>query len=95
MLFKNAKLVEKLRKKEFIRLRPIETIIEERILLENLHMKDSIFNASHKTNSLILKGKLPEHKDILLRKIDKVLEKYNEIDIKHNEMKKWVKWSVE
>lgn len=95
VLFKNARLVEKLRSKEFIRLRPLEAIYEEKLLLENLNVTNSIFNGSHKTNSLILKGKLPEHKELLLKRINKVLERYNGEDIKHNEMRKWQKWSVE
>lgn len=95
VLFKNARLVEKLRSKEFIRLRPLEAIYEEKLLLEYLNVSNSIFNGSHKTNSLILKGKLPEHKELLLKRINKVLERYDGEDIKHNEMRKWQKWSVE
>lgn len=95
VLFKNARLVQKLKSKEFIRLRPLEAIYEEKLLLENIKVSNSIFNGSHKTNSLILKGKLPEHKELLLKKINKVLEQHDGEDIKHNEMRKWQRWSVE
>lgn len=95
VLFKNAKLVERVKNKEFIRLRPLESLKEERLLIESLNLKNTIFNGTHKTNTLILKGKLPQQKDILLDKIDDVLEEYDSKDIKNKEMSKWKKWSVE
>lgn len=55
VLFKNAKLVEKVKSKEFIRLRSLESLKEERLLIENLNLKNTIFNGTHKTNTLILK----------------------------------------
>ena len=68
---------------------------EEKLLLENLHMKNTIFNGTHKTNVLILKGKLPEHKNILLDKINKSLEEYDQKAMKNKELSKWKKFSLE
>ena len=78
VLFKNAKLVKSVRNKEFARINVLEQMKEEKLLLENLHMKKTIFNGTHKTNALILKGKLPEHKSLLLDKINKSLGEYDE-----------------
>lgn len=95
VLFKDARLVEKVRNREFVRLKSLESLMEERLLLENLNMKDSIFNGTHKTNVLIVKGKLPDQKDMLIEKIDKALEGYNDRQIKSKEQNKWKIWSVE
>lgn len=95
VLFKDAKLIEKVRIKEFVKLKPIEYVIEERLLLENLNMRNTIFNGTHKTNSLILKGKLPEQKNLLIEKIDEYLEKNDETGIGAVNGRKWRRWSTE
>ncbi len=95
VVFKNAKLVERIRKGEFERLSVLDTIREERLLLENLHMKNTIFNGTHKTNALILKGKLPEQKELLLDKIDKALKKYDQRSLRNREINRWRNWSLE
>jgi len=95
VIFKDAKLVEKIRKREFTRLSVLDSIREERLLLENLNMKNTIFNATHKTNALILKGKLPEQKSLLLDKIDKALEEYDRKTIRNKEISRWKNWSLE
>ena len=69
VLFKDAKLVKSVRNKEFVRINILDQMREEKILLENLYMKNTIFNGTHKTNAIILKGKLPEHRNLLLDKI--------------------------
>lgn len=89
VLFKDAKIIEKIKTKEFTRLRPLETLEEEKLLLENLNMRNSIFNGTHKTNTLILKGRLPEQKNILMGKIDYALENRNSKDLNNEEMLKW------
>ena len=83
------------RSKEFIKLKPLEYVLEEKLLLENLNMKATIFNASHKTNTLILKGKLPEQKQLLLDKIYKYLEENDSMGIRHVNGQKWRRWSIE
>lgn len=95
VIFKDAKLVEKIRSGEFKRLKILDLIKEEKMLLENLHMKNTIFNATHKTNTLILKGKLPEQKDLLLSKINKAIEEYDQRMSKNNEIYRWTNWSLE
>jgi len=95
VIFKDAKLVEKIRSGEFERLKILDLLKEEKILLENLNMKNTIFNATHKTNTLILKGKLPEQKDLLLSKINKAIEEYDHRSIKNNEISRWKNWSLE
>lgn len=95
VIFKDAKLVEKIRSKEFERLSILDLIKEEKMLLENLHMKNTVFNATHKTNTLILKGKLPEQKDLLLNRINKVIEEYDQRRTRNNEINRWKNWSLE
>ena len=89
VIFKDAKIVKSIRNGEFIRLGILDSIKEEKILLENLHMENTIFNGTHKTNALILKGKLPEQKSLLLDKICKVLEEYDRRTIRNKEMSRW------
>ncbi|TJX14920.1 radical SAM protein [Tissierella creatinini] len=95
VLFKDAKLIEKVKTREFIKLKPLEYILEERLLLENLNMRNTIFNGTHKTNTLILKGKLPEHKELLLKRIDEFLESNDDRDLRDFEKHKWRRWSIE
>lgn len=95
VLFKHAKLVSKVRSKEFERIRPYESLLEEKLMLENINVKNSIFNATHKTNAMILKGKLPEHKELLIEKIDKAILEYNNVQDTGRETKKWHRWSIE
>ena len=95
VLFKDAKLVKSVRNKEFVRLSVLDSIKEEKILLENLHMKNTIFNGTHKTNALILKGKLPEQKSLLLDKLDKGLEEYDQKTMMNKELSKWKNFSLE
>ena len=95
VLFKDAKLVKSVRNKEFARINILEQMREEKLLLENLHMKNTIFNGTHKTNAIILKGKLPEHKSLLLDKINKSLEEYDQKAMTNKELSKWKKFSLE
>jgi len=95
VLFKDAKLIKSVRNREFVRLSILDSIKEEKILLENLNMKNTIFNGTHKTNAIILKGKLPEQKSLLLDKINKVLEEYDQKIMKNKETSKWRNWSIE
>ena len=95
VLFKNARLVEKVRRGEFERLNTLDSIKEEKLLLENLQMKNTIFNATHKTNAIILKGRLPEQKAMLLGKINKALEEYDLKSIRNRDIYRWKNWSLE
>lgn len=93
--FSNAPLVAKLRSKEFVRLTPKESIEEEIRMLEHIDNPGTVFNATHKTNALILKGKLPEQKALLLRKMHIALEENSEKELLERELKKWVRWDKE
>lgn len=95
VVFKDAKLVEKVRTREFVRLSVLDSILEEKLLLQNLEMRHTIFNGTHKTNALILKGRLPEQKHLLLDRIDKALAEYDQTTVKRRELSKWNNWSVE
>lgn len=95
VLFKAAKLIENVKNKEFQRLSILESIREERLLLENLDLRNTLFNATHKTNTLILKGRLPDQKDLLLDKIDKALSNYDYKELENKELSKWKRWSIE
>lgn len=95
VIFKDAKLVEKIRKKEFKRLSVLESIREEKMLLENLNMRNTVFNATHKTNALILKGKLPEQKGLLLDKINRFLKENDNRTVRNREISRWRNWTVE
>ena len=94
VIFKRAGLAQKVRSKEFKRLSVRESILEERDLLEKLEL-ETIFNASHKTNALILTGLIPDHKKKLLDKIDSHLEEYSKKDLVKLENKKWRVWDKE
>lgn len=77
--FPNAPLLKLVREKKFKRLTPIESLKEEYLLLENLEIENTIFNATHKNNIIPLKGRLQEHKKMLLDEINRNIEKLNYI----------------
>ncbi|HHX69769.1 MAG: radical SAM protein [Miniphocaeibacter sp.] len=75
--FPNAPLLEKVRTGEFKRLSPLQSLEEEYLLLYKLEMENVVFNATHKNNTIAIKGKLPEHKNIMLKEIEKNIKKYS------------------
>lgn len=95
VLFKDAPLLERVKTKEFVRLKPLDYVREEKLLIEHLEMRNTVLNATHKTNTLALKGRLPEQKGYLLGKIAKFLEANTSGDIRNQERNKWRRWSVE
>lgn len=88
VLFKGSELVEEVRKGNFKRLKVYETILEERLLLENLKLK-TLFNGTHPTNAVSIKGYIPESKDLLLEKLDITLKEYYSRDLSSKEFEKW------
>ncbi|MGX7168836.1 radical SAM protein [Facklamia hominis] len=68
VLFKGADLVKDVISGRFKRLKPSQTVLEEIRLLEKLDLK-SIFNASHPTNLIPVKGMIPQQKDVLIQKL--------------------------
>ncbi len=94
VLFKGARLVEKVRSHEFQRMNSLETLKEGRELLSRLTLS-TVWNATHKTNLFPIKGKLPEHKELLLRRIDAAIAEMSSGDLKQHELRRWQNWGTE
>lgn len=95
VLFKDAPLIDKLKTGEFVRLRPLDLLKEEYLLISNLKMDNVILNASHKTNLHPLKGLLPEQKSWLLDSLNKKILELKNKDLSKYEHKRWKKWGLE
>ncbi len=89
VLFKGADLVKDVVEGRFKRLSVLESLQEERLLLSHLSLS-TIFNGTHPTNALAIKGKLPEQKELLLDKLDQLIEEKE--DDKHLALKEAGKW---
>ncbi|MBR0094921.1 MAG: hypothetical protein IJP91_06545, partial [Synergistaceae bacterium] len=94
VLFKGARLIEKVRSHEFNRVPPFEALKEGRRLLSQLEIS-TIWDATHKTNIFPIKGKIPEHKEKLLKRIDDVIAEIESGNVKQYELKRWSKWGTE
>ena len=94
VLFKGARLIEKVRSHEFLRMSPFDALKEERELLSLLDI-NTIFDATHKTNLFPIKGRIPEHKNMLTKKIDDAVNEILEAGLKQYELKRWHKWGIE
>lgn len=94
VLFKGAELIERVKSHEFHRMHPLDALKEGRKLLSMLEIP-TIWDATHKTNIFPLKGKIPEHKDKLLKRIDDVISEIESTDLKQYELKRWRKWGTE
>ena len=94
VIFKGAKLIERIKSHDFHRMHPLDAFKEGRKLLSMLEIP-TIWDATHKTNIFPLKGKIPEHKDKLLKRIDDVISEIESTDLKQYELKRWRKWGTE
>ena len=94
VLFKGARLAERVRAHEFKRMSSLETLKEGRKLLSCLTLS-TVWNATHKTNLFPIKGKLPEHKALLLRRIDAAIDEMSHGDLKQHELRRWQNWGTE
>lgn len=94
VLFKGAGLIERVKSHDFHRVRPLDAFIEGRKLLSLLEI-NTIWDATHKTNIYPLKGRIPEHKEKLLRRIDDVIAEIESSGLKQYELKRWRKWGTE
>ena len=94
VIFKGAKLIDRIKSHEFHRMHPLDAFKEGRELLSRLEIS-TIWDATHKTNIFPLKGKIPEHKEKLLRRIYDVISEIESGDIKQYELKRWRKWATE
>ena len=94
VLFKGAALIERVKSHEFRRMHPLEALKEGREILSRLEI-NTIWDATHKTNLFPVKGKIPEHKLKLLKRIDDVISEIEAGDLKQYELKRWSKWGTE
>lgn len=94
VLFKHAPLVKELRKRRFIRQRPVDSMREAREILLGLE-QPCIFNLTHKTNTLALKAKLPEQKTLLLQALEEGIASLDARVPAVRESKRWKRWSTE
>ena len=94
VLFKGAALIERLKSHEFRRMHPIDALKEGREILSRLEI-NTIWDATHKTNLFPIKGKIPEHRVKLLKRIDDVIAEIESGDLKQYELKRWSKWGTE
>lgn len=88
VVFKGADLAQEIRQGKFKRLKVQDTIAEEILLLENLNLS-TIFNGTHPTNAVPVKGKIPEQKDLLLEKLKEVLVTHDTSELHLAEVIKW------
>ena len=88
VIFKGAALAQDIRQGKFQRLKVQDTIKEEILLLENLTLS-TIFNGTHPTNAVPIKGKLPEQKEFLLSKLKEILASRNNDKLHLSEVIKW------
>ena len=94
VIFKGAKLIERIKSHDFHRMHPLDAFKEGRKLLSLLEIS-TIWDATHKTNIYPLKGRIPEHKEKLLRRIDDVIAEIESTNLKQYELKRWRKWGTE
>ncbi|MBQ9905088.1 MAG: radical SAM protein [Synergistaceae bacterium] len=94
VIFKGAGLIERIKSHEFLRMHPFDALKEGRKLLSLIDIS-TIWDATHKTNIFPVKGKIPEHKERLLQRIDDVIAEIESTDLKQYELKRWRKWGTE
>ena len=94
VLFKGAGLVERVRRREFKRMPALETLAEGRRLLSLLTVP-TVWDATHKTNAVPLKGRLPEHRELLIRRMDEAIGRLSGMDMKSYEIQRWQRWGTE
>ena len=85
VLFKGARLAGRVRAGEFKRLRPPEALLDI----------PTVYDGTHKTNAFPLKGRLPEHRELLLRRMDLAVESLRRGDVQGHEVRRWRNWFTE
>ncbi len=73
VLFEGTPLHQEWTKGAFHPLEPVEVLAELRLLLENLTVRDCIFEDTTVLDTYTLQGRLPEQKEMILRAIDHLL----------------------
>lgn len=92
VLFPDAELVNLVRSGDFTRLKPRESL-EEMYRLLSLLEGSFIFNASHKTNHLAIKGQLPSQKNELLQKLEEAILRHKGSELSDN--LRWRRFNTE
>lgn len=72
-LWEDTPLYKEAKKGHFEMMNDAEMLWEERILLENLHVKNCMFHDTTVLNMYTIQGRLPEEKNVLLDAIDVLL----------------------
>lgn len=75
-IFPHTKLAADVEKGRFIPCDVVEALQEEKTLVENLNLPNSIFWAAHDLNYIRVEGKLGNQKDKMLTTIEKGIQKY-------------------
>ena len=70
----NTLLLHQIKKGRFHMLSPHEVLEETKVLVRNMHCH-TLVTSDHYTNYINLQGRLPEHRDRLLKEIDEALER--------------------
>ena len=94
VLFRGARLVARVREHEFQRMTSLESLREGRELMSRLTLP-TVWNATHKTNFFPIKGRLPESRETMLRRMDTVIEEMSRGDLKQQELRRWLDWGTE
>ncbi|MGO1369785.1 MAG: radical SAM protein [Senegalia sp. (in: firmicutes)] len=77
MLEENTELYRDYSDGNFNLLSPDEVMLETKLFIENIDVKDSIFRSNHASNYISLKGILNDDKERLLNEIDQALNHNN------------------
>ncbi|WDV46561.1 radical SAM protein [Clostridiaceae bacterium M8S5] len=74
LINKNTEMSDKIEKGEMKLLSPKETMLETKLFIENLELKNCVFRSNHASNYVVLGGVLPQDKNLLLEQIDESLK---------------------
>jgi radical SAM superfamily enzyme YgiQ (UPF0313 family) len=64
-------------KGEFTLVDPFQSLVELKLMVENLNLSDCFFSSMHASNYLSIRGKLPPDKSKMLKQIEQVLKKHD------------------
>ena len=94
VIFKGARLAERVRAREFRRLSPLEAMREGRDLLSRLTLS-TVWNGTHKTNLFPIKGRIPLHRERLLQRLDEADREVSGPGAGERDLLRWRSWGVE
>ena len=94
VLFKGARLAGRVRAGEFRRLCPPEALDEGQRLLSLLDIP-TVYDGTQKTNAFPLKGHLPDHRELLIRRMEQAIESLRRGDAQGHEIRRRRNWFTE